>query len=86
MYSYFQNTSTESFGTQAENTIAVNYTATLCVCEILFPILRKNAKVVNVSSCLGHLSYIPSEHLRKKLSDPNLTILQLTALMQKFVK
>ncbi|XP_018563375.1 carbonyl reductase [NADPH] 3-like [Anoplophora glabripennis] len=82
----FKNDATEPFGQQAEETIKVNYFGTLRVSEALFPLLRNNAKVVNVSSSLGHLSKIPSADLRVKLSDSNLTIPDLNKLMEKFVK
>ncbi|KAJ8979440.1 hypothetical protein NQ317_003219 [Molorchus minor] len=77
---------TESFGEQAENTIAVNYFGTLRVCNALFPLLRTNGRVVNVSSSAGHLSRIPSVDLRAKFSDANLTVENLNKLMEKFVK
>ncbi|XP_018563333.1 carbonyl reductase [NADPH] 3 [Anoplophora glabripennis] len=82
----FKNNATEPFGQQAEETIKVNYFATLRVSEALFPLLRNNAKVVNISSSSGHLSRIPSEDLRAKLGDSTLTIPDLNKLMEKFVK
>ncbi|KAJ8926055.1 hypothetical protein NQ315_009910 [Exocentrus adspersus] len=82
----FKNDATESFAQQAEETIKINYFATLRVCDALFPLLRNNAKVVNVSSSAGHLSRIPSAELRAKLGDKNLTIPNLNKLMEKFVQ
>ena len=82
----FHNDATEPFGVQAEETIKVNYYGTLSVCEALFPLLRNNSRVVNLSSSAGHLSRIPSPDLRQKLSDPNLTIPKLSELMDQFVK
>nr|AEE61471.1 unknown [Dendroctonus ponderosae] len=82
----FKNAAPEPFSEQAKTTIAVNYFATLKVCEALFPLLRANARVVNLSSSAGHLSRIPSEQLRQKLNDPNLTVAQLNQLMEKFVE
>ncbi|KAK9886609.1 hypothetical protein WA026_017531 [Henosepilachna vigintioctopunctata] len=81
----FKSDSPEPFEKQAEETIAVNYFSLLRVCNTLFPILRENARVVNVSSSAGHLSRIPSEDLRKKLSDASLTTDNLSKLMEKFV-
>ncbi|VEN48113.1 unnamed protein product [Callosobruchus maculatus] len=82
----FKMDATEPFSVQAEETVKVNYFATLRVCEALFPLLRNNAKVVNVSSSAGHLSRIPSADLRAKFSDPNLTIPKLNELMEQFIK
>lgn len=73
-------------GTQAEETIKVNYFGTLRVCEALFPLLRNNAKVINISSALGHLKIVPSKDLKAKFADPELTIEKLTGLMNKFVE
>lgn len=73
------------FNEQAEVTIQVNYFSTLDVCETLFPLLRPNAQVVNISSSLGHLSKIPSAELRAKLSSSTLTVEQLSDLMKQFI-
>ncbi|XP_044265861.1 carbonyl reductase [NADPH] 1-like [Tribolium madens] len=82
----FKNDAPDPFSEQAETTVAVNYFSLLRVCETLFPILRQNARVVNLSSSAGHLSRIPSPNLRAKFSDPNLTIPQLNKLMEQFVQ
>lgn len=76
----------EPFSVQATETIRVNYFGTLRVCEALFPLLRPNAKVVNVSSSAGHLLRIPSERLRSQLSSLSLDIPRLNQLMQQFVQ
>ncbi|KAK5647369.1 hypothetical protein RI129_002261 [Pyrocoelia pectoralis] len=82
----FKHNATEPPGIQAEVTLKTNYFNTLRACEILFPILRSNAQVVNVSSSLGHLSYVQSPDLRAKLSDPSLTKEQLSELMNQFIQ
>ncbi|KAJ8934496.1 hypothetical protein NQ314_013313 [Rhamnusium bicolor] len=76
----------EPFAEQAEKTVAVNYFGTLRVCEALFPLLRNNAKVVNISSSAGHLYRIPSASVRAKFSDSSLTIPKLNEIMESFVK
>lgn len=81
-----QNDAKEPFSEQAEVTTAVNYFSLVDVCEILFPILRTNARVVNLSSSAGHLSRIPSADIRAKFSDPQLTLEKLNDLMRQFVK
>ncbi|XP_066142555.1 carbonyl reductase [NADPH] 1-like [Euwallacea fornicatus] len=73
-------------GEVAEQDVGVNYFGTLKVCEALFPLLRENARVVNVSSSAGHLGRIPSADLRAKLKDPNLTIENLNLLMKEYVR
>lgn len=47
---------TEPFGEQAEVTMRTNFWGTLWVCHALFPLLRRNARVVNVSSFVSKRS------------------------------
>ncbi|XP_038219313.1 carbonyl reductase [NADPH] 3-like [Zerene cesonia] len=82
----FKNNAPEPVAVQAEQTLAVNYFAVLSTCELLFPILRNGARVVNVSSSCGHLSNIPSADLRNRLKDPSLTINELSDLMRQYIE
>jgi len=81
----FNNDAPEPVAKQAEITLRTNYFSLVRVCDALFPLLRTNAKVVNISSSAGHLSRIPSEALRKQLSDPALTVPKLSELMNQFI-
>lgn len=79
------------FGNQAQETLQTNFFDTHRVCNILFPILRPHARVVNLSSMLGHLTMITGQdsaavELRAKLSSPDLTYDELHKLMQNFVE
>lgn len=56
------------------------------LCDALFPLLRNNAKVVNVSSSAGHLTRIPSDRRQADLGDPTLTVEKLNALVKQFLK
>lgn len=88
----FPNSSTESFATQARVTLATNYTATKEFCEAIFPFLRPNARVVNVSSSLGHLSMLrkgtepQASELRAKLMSDTLTRSGLDAIANEFLR
>lgn len=82
----FKNNAKEPVTVQAEQTLFVNYFSLLSTCEILFPILRVGARVVNISSSCGHLNQIPSVALRNRFKDPNLTIEQLGELMQEYIE
>jgi len=90
----FKNAATEPFGEQATVTLATNYWANKRACEILFPILKPGARVVNMSSSAGFLGHIGSrsgdkvkaEELKKKLSSPFLTVPELDSLMKNFVE
>ncbi|CAG0881512.1 unnamed protein product [Cyprideis torosa] len=81
----FKQNATEPQSVQAEMTLKTNYFNTLMVCDILFPILRPHARVVNVSSLIGLLSRVPSEELREKFASEELTIPELNALMQQYI-
>lgn len=81
-----QETAPEPFAEQAKTTVDVNYFATLHLCEALFPLLRKNARVINVSSSAGHLSLVVSAESRAKLSASTLTVPQLNKLAEQFVE
>lgn len=66
---------------QAEQTILVNFTALVNFTEAMLPFIEIGGKIVNISSSSGHLSRIPSEKLREKISSPNLTLKELQDLM-----
>ncbi|XP_021378270.1 carbonyl reductase [NADPH] 1-like [Mizuhopecten yessoensis] len=83
----YKKASTASFSEQAEVTTRTNFTGTLDVCDTLFPILRSNARVVNIS---GRMSLFAlrkcSEDLQKTLVDRDcITIADIKNLMQQFV-
>jgi len=88
----FKMDATEPLGEQARTTLGTNYWANKRVCEILFPILRPGARVVNMSSVAGFLSIlgarsgdkVKAAELRKKLSSPSLTVEELDSLMRNF--
>lgn len=78
--------STAPFSEQAENTVKINFYATLNVCKELFPLLKPHARVINVSSSAGRLSNIPSKELQQKFLNKNLSEQQLCELMDQFIK
>ncbi|XP_068624775.1 carbonyl reductase [NADPH] 3-like [Battus philenor] len=71
---------------QAEQTILINFTALVNFNEAMLPFIAKGGKIINISSSSGHLSRIPSENLRKKLSSPNLTLEDLQKLMDDYLE
>ncbi|KAI4461126.1 carbonyl reductase 1-related [Holotrichia oblita] len=75
-----------NFLTQAEDTIATDYFGLLRVSEAFLPLLRKDARIVNVSSSAGHLSRLPSTDLRSKFSSNTLTVSQLSDLVNQYLK
>ncbi|CAG9762025.1 unnamed protein product [Ceutorhynchus assimilis] len=77
---------TLSMGEQAEINVMVNYFGTLKVCQGLFPFLRENARVVNISSSSGRLLRIPGTDIQAKFKDPNLSIEGLNKLMKQYIQ
>ncbi|XP_059047723.1 carbonyl reductase [NADPH] 1-like [Achroia grisella] len=82
----FKNKAIEPVAIQAEQTLFVNYFSVLSTCNALFPIVKNGGRVVNVSSSAGLLNNIPSLALRKKFSDPKLTIEELSNLMRQYIE
>lgn len=87
----FKSDSTEPFETQVTLTLRTNFFSTYNVCNILFPILKPHARVVNVSSAAGHLLQIINKEnagveLKENLSSNNLTEDQLSKLMHQYVE
>ena len=81
----------EQFAEEAAATMKTNYFSLHQSCNILFPLLRPHARVVNISSDFGHLSEIygtesVAVELRTKLSSDKLTGKELDLLMQNFVE
>ena len=75
----------------ATSTLKTNFFGTLRVCKTLFPILCPHARVVNLSSSAGHLSYIngtgkAAMELKEKFSSRRLTEEELCNLVQDFVE
>ncbi|KAL1493753.1 hypothetical protein ABEB36_009447 [Hypothenemus hampei] len=75
-----------TMGEQAEYNVNVNYFGTLNLSSALFPLLRNNAHVVNVTSSVGRLQRIPSMDIQKKFKEPDLTIENLSKLMKEYIK
>ena len=56
----------EHMGVQAEVTCKTNYWSTKNVCDILFPILKPGARVVNVSSSAGKVANMKESPIKEK--------------------
>ena len=69
----------------ARETLAVNLFATMNVCDVMFPILRPGARVVNISSSAGMLRRISSSDLRQRISSPSLTVKDIKDLAEEYI-
>lgn len=86
----FKGNATEPFGHQAEVTLKTNFWSLKNTCDILFPILKPGARVVNMSSSAGFLARMggsgpANAALKQTLGDPDLKIEKLEELMLDFV-
>jgi len=88
----FKNDATEPFGEQATVTVGTNYWSNKNACNILFPILRPGARVVNMSSSAGFLGLLgrsgnadKAQELKRKLASDDLTVEELDQIMKQFV-
>ncbi|KAJ6189137.1 hypothetical protein N7519_004045 [Penicillium mononematosum] len=77
---YFQENITAA---QRQETLDVNYRGTLNVCQAFLPIMRRNGRIVNVSSQSGQLKYFDLR-LQKRFLDPDLTLTKLDALVNEY--
>uniref|UniRef100_A0A914VNU0 carbonyl reductase (NADPH) n=1 Tax=Plectus sambesii TaxID=2011161 RepID=A0A914VNU0_9BILA len=81
----FNNDATEPFGEQAVVTIGINYYGTKKFCDVIFPLLRPHARVVNVCSQAGLIkSY--SDELKNKLLSEKLTVAEVDEFVENFTK
>jgi len=55
------------------------------VCKKFLPILDKeHGRIVTIGSAIGHLAAFENEEIRNQLGNPELTIEELSALMDKY--
>jgi len=74
------------FSEQAINTVRINYNGTLNMCNEFFPLLRPHARVVHVSSRVGMLKTCKSADMRARLASEDVTIDEITKIMNTFVE
>jgi len=65
--------------------MSINYYGSLNLSNALFPLLKSNAKVVNVASMLGLLSRLPNEDLKTKVKNVQ-QIDELNQIVEDYVK
>uniref|UniRef100_A0A183U3K8 NAD(P)-binding protein n=1 Tax=Toxocara canis TaxID=6265 RepID=A0A183U3K8_TOXCA len=80
------NAATEPPEEQARVTIGVNYEGTKQTCDILFPLLRDNGRVVNVCSQAGLLAGRYSDDIIAKLTSPTLTVAEIDKFANDYIQ
>ncbi|PKY46488.1 porcine testicular carbonyl reductase 20beta-Hydroxysteroid dehydrogenase [Rhizophagus irregularis] len=66
------------------STLATNFYGTLNLCNQLYPLIRPNGRLINISSSVGMLKILSSPELQKEFSREDLDIDELIGLMKKF--
>jgi len=69
---------------KVETTLNTNYWGMKDVCQAFLPMLTPAARIVNLSSHLGHLSLIPGENLKNRFGNPDLTEVELDLLVREY--
>ncbi|XP_062982725.1 carbonyl reductase [NADPH] 1-like [Elgaria multicarinata webbii] len=83
----FKGADTTPFDIQAEVTLKTNFFATRDACRELLPLLKPNARVVNVSSMVAVSALARcSKDLQQKFRNDTITEEELVKLMEKFVE
>ncbi|CAH0700945.1 unnamed protein product [Spodoptera exigua] len=59
---------------ESKNIIDINYFSFFIIQEYLYPLVRDNGRILNISSDCGHLSNIRNEYWIKRLSSKDLTV------------
>lgn len=71
---------------EAKITFSLNYYGTINLCNALFPLLRPNGRVINVSSRLGLLNKINNKALKDKIKSENLTMNDLNEIVNDYIR
>ena len=85
LYFYPSTDPTEHY-CQVQRSLDINYWGLKNVCNAFLPLLSDRARIVNMSSHLGHLCLIPGQELKERLGDPHLTEAELDVLMLDYAR
>lgn len=69
----------------AKYVINVNYRSLLIIQEFIFPILRDNARVINMSSDCGHISNLKNKYWIERLSRKDIKVEDVNAFVDWFL-
>lgn len=69
----------------AKNVIEVNYRSILIIQEYLYPILKENARVVNISSDCGHISNLRNKKWIERLTSQNCKVGDVNEFVRWFL-
>jgi len=81
----YKQDSTAPFSEQASVTIETNYFGAINISNALFPLLRKHARVVHVSSTASAMAFAKCSPANQEIIKKFATIDEVTALLNKFI-
>lgn len=68
-----------------EEIININYKSIMIIQELLFPLVRNNGRILNISSDCGHLSNIRNKYWIERLSRKNLTVNDINEFVEWYL-
>ncbi|XP_068621367.1 carbonyl reductase [NADPH] 3-like [Battus philenor] len=80
--------SVELYNSYEENKeiVEINYKSILLMQEYIFPLVRNNGRILNISSDCGHLSNLRNNYWIDRLSDKNLTMQDINEFVEWFLE
>ncbi|XP_038223283.1 carbonyl reductase [NADPH] 3-like [Zerene cesonia] len=69
-----------------KNVIDINYRSILTIQELIYPLVRENGRILNISSDCGHLSNIRNKYWLERLSNKNLTVQDVNEFVDWFLQ
>ncbi|CAK1603678.1 unnamed protein product [Parnassius mnemosyne] len=66
--------------------VEINYKSILTMQELIFPLVRNNGRILNISSNCGHLSNIKNKYWIDRLSNKNLTLTDINEFVDWFLE
>ncbi|KAI5651570.1 short chain dehydrogenase domain-containing protein [Phthorimaea operculella] len=70
---------------EAKRVLDTNYFSILTIQKYLFPMLRENARVINVSSDCGHISNLENKYWIQRLTKEDIKLEDINAFVQWFL-
>ncbi|KAJ8729770.1 hypothetical protein PYW08_001351 [Mythimna loreyi] len=71
---------------ECKTVIEINYLSILTIQELLFPLVRENGRILNISSDCGHLSNIRNIYWVKRLSKKDLKVEDINDFVNWFLE
>lgn len=69
-----------------EKLIHINFGGILTMREIIFPLVRRNGRILNISSNCGHLSNLRNQQWREKLSKEDLKLEEVQEFVEWYLE